>query len=792
VKGNQEKDKIGSKPDKNRKRGTSGRDDGRTGGRSSDQGNGKIDGQVVQVGDQCSKVNDGVDGVPDFSTIITLQLRNLLPTIVAQVGNQGRGQGNGRNQNGDAINDNIRGDVRNIIENNDRRVSTYKEFLACNPKEYDGKGGVALTWWNSPIHTLGREVAVGMSWDNFKVLMREEFCRSNEIQKLENKLLTTENRRIERYVYGPAPQIQGMVAATEPSTIQKAMQIAGTLTDKALRNGSIKKNLEKRGTGGEPRKDRNGRDDNNRTRSVNAFATTAHPVRREYTGIDNDIYSTVDACPNACEMWKEIERQHVLGLNQALRPGGNHQVMAVNEGQNHRNNGNQARERAFMLGVEEARQDSNIVTGIEPSDLGFSYEIMIASGQLVEIDKVIKGCKLEKEGHMFDINFIPFGSESFDVIIVMDWLSNHKAKIIFHKKVVRMPLPNNKLLRVIGERPKEKMRYLVSAKAKKQKREGLVVARIRRIFLDGYGVLVVRIVIFKISSFKLQNARLLLIFTKVFETYKNVKQEIRDQLNAEAEAVRIILTGIDNDIYSTVDAYENPICTLGDYSKPSHKGYRNTIELPVGNNVEIIENLALYDHEGCNDTKEFVKPVKAISTPQSTLKTPNRRLFELEDQINFLLKGSQPTPRISTHIPHSYADAVYSNPHLQYQNESPKLNPFTFCKCTGPSPQPQALGTTFGARVWDYMAAHTKRMERFENSIYKKRDEINVRMTQMFGLLKELTTSRTPEKVLIREEAKFLVIKNVKYISLARGEEEKSDKIDVATGNDIEKPTEQK
>nr|GEU48576.1 retrotransposon Orf1 [Tanacetum cinerariifolium] len=30
---------------------------------------------------------------------------------------------------------------------------------------------------------------------------------------------------------------------------------------------------------------------------------------------------------------------------------------------------------------------------------------------------------------------------------------------------------------------------------------------------------------------------------------------------------------------------ENPIRTLGDYSKPSHEGYRNTIELPVGNNV---------------------------------------------------------------------------------------------------------------------------------------------------------------------------------------------------------------
>nr|GFB39678.1 hypothetical protein [Tanacetum cinerariifolium] len=31
--------------------------------------------------------------------------------------------------------------------------------------------------------------------------------------------------------------------------------------------------------------------------------------------------------------------------------------------------------------------------------------------------------------------------------------------------------------------------------------------------------------------------------------------------------------------------YENPIRTLGDYSRPSHKGYRNTIELPDGNNV---------------------------------------------------------------------------------------------------------------------------------------------------------------------------------------------------------------
>ncbi|GJS92721.1 hypothetical protein Tco_0799689 [Tanacetum coccineum] len=30
---------------------------------------------------------------------------------------------------------------------------------------------------------------------------------------------------------------------------------------------------------------------------------------------------------------------------------------------------------------------------------------------------------------------------------------------------------------------------------------------------------------------------------------------------------------------------ENPIRTLGDYSKPSQEGYRNAIELPIGNSV---------------------------------------------------------------------------------------------------------------------------------------------------------------------------------------------------------------
>ncbi|GJR11420.1 hypothetical protein Tco_0794072 [Tanacetum coccineum] len=49
-------------------------DDPKTRGHSGDQGDGKNDGQGGQVGGQGREVNDGVDGVPDFSTIIAQQL----------------------------------------------------------------------------------------------------------------------------------------------------------------------------------------------------------------------------------------------------------------------------------------------------------------------------------------------------------------------------------------------------------------------------------------------------------------------------------------------------------------------------------------------------------------------------------------------------------------------------------------------------------------------------------------------------------------------------------------------
>nr|GFC93684.1 reverse transcriptase domain-containing protein [Tanacetum cinerariifolium] len=100
--------------------------------------------------------------------------------------------------------------------------------------------------------------------------------RFHELARLVPHSVTPKNNMIKRYIYGLAPQIRGMVAATKPTTIQSAILKVEVLTDEAIRNVSLKKNSKKTGNGREPTKDRNVKGDNKRSRTGREFAITTN------------------------------------------------------------------------------------------------------------------------------------------------------------------------------------------------------------------------------------------------------------------------------------------------------------------------------------------------------------------------------------------------------------------------------------------------------------------------------------------------------------------------------------
>ncbi|GJU50073.1 putative reverse transcriptase domain-containing protein [Tanacetum coccineum] len=120
----------------------------------------------------------------------------------------------------------------------------------------------ALTWWNSQVATLGMEAVTGKTWAEMKVMMTEEFCPPEEIQRMEYELwnlkvkdmdissyttrfnelallcpgmVPTEQKKVEAYIRGLSENIKGEVTSSEPTTMNKAVRMAHTLMEQKVK-----------------------------------------------------------------------------------------------------------------------------------------------------------------------------------------------------------------------------------------------------------------------------------------------------------------------------------------------------------------------------------------------------------------------------------------------------------------------------------------------------------------------------------------------------------------------------
>nr|GFA58301.1 hypothetical protein [Tanacetum cinerariifolium] len=135
---------------------------------------------------------------------------------------------------------------------------------------------------------------------------------------------------------------------------------------------------------------------------------------------------------------------------------------------------------------------------------------------------------------------------------------------------------------------------------------------------------------------------------RIHETYKNVSQEIRDQLNAEAEAVQIILTGIDNDIYSTVDACLNDGESLESYYSRSQQAATRNREKAIINSPQPIydqePSIVSEDDETSKD-KEIDKLMALISLSFKKIYKPTNN--NLRTSSNISCANQDNSPRIN-------------------------------------------------------------------------------------------------------------------------------------------------
>nr|GEW93908.1 putative reverse transcriptase domain-containing protein [Tanacetum cinerariifolium] len=211
------------------------------------------------------------------------------------------------------INRNDGGDNPNIVEIIAQQLQAAipqivtQEFLACRPRYFDGKGGVialtrwiekmdsvmdisgyvdsqkvkysasslinkALTWWNIQIQARGRDAVVGMTWEDFKALLVEEFCPSNEMEKLELEFWN-----------------HSMVGANHAAYTDKFHELAKLVphlvtpeSKRIDRCGTLPKPGKKRKDNAESRKQRGSWSDNKRAKVGKGFAATG-PIKKEYT-----------------------------------------------------------------------------------------------------------------------------------------------------------------------------------------------------------------------------------------------------------------------------------------------------------------------------------------------------------------------------------------------------------------------------------------------------------------------------------------------------------------------------
>nr|GFB05263.1 hypothetical protein [Tanacetum cinerariifolium] len=293
----------------------------------------------------------------------------------------------------------------------------------------------ALTWWNSQVATSGIEVVIRKTWAEMKVMMTEEFCPPEEIQRMENELWNLRVKEMDissyttAYIRGLSENIKGEVTSSEPATLSKARKWEN------FQGGSSS-------GGGNNNSNRN----NNNYNSNRNYNNNRNNNQNQYRN-PNRNYQNNQRQGNARAM-TNVGNQNTndAGLNvKCNRCGMQHYGNCSIKCNKCGKTGHKARDcgsKAVATGRNEARGQAYALRDGD-QNLGLNVVTVV-----------------------FEIDLMPIELGTFDVIIRMDWLILHDAVIVYGKKEVYVPLKKRTLV-VKGDDCVSRLKVVSCMKVKK-------------------------------------------------------------------------------------------------------------------------------------------------------------------------------------------------------------------------------------------------------------------------------------------------------------------------------------
>ncbi|GJV24389.1 putative reverse transcriptase domain-containing protein [Tanacetum coccineum] len=325
----------------------------------------------------------------------------------------------------------------------------------------------ALTWWNVYVRSVTLDIAHATPWSDFKAMFIWKYYPRNEVKQMENELwnlkvkvtnLTAYNQRfeelillcpemvpnadrlLERYIQGLPLSIKGNVTSSKPVDLHEAIDMAQWLMYQVVQKLG-ENSGDKRKWNGNHYSHNPSNTNNTSNLNLNKCSETARVFT---TGQGQDIWPKTAELHLALQTKEDPKSKDdrevmllVLDVNNQRQsqgnPKGNNQASTSTQG------GRRSPGRVYSLCAEAAVKDNNVV-----NELG-----------------------------------------SFDVIVRMDWMSEHCTEVVCYKKYIRVPYGNDMLI-VQGERSGVKnvsrLEVILSIRTQKQIEDVPVVKDFLKVF----------------------------------------------------------------------------------------------------------------------------------------------------------------------------------------------------------------------------------------------------------------------------------------------------------------------